>query len=251
MSQNDALHPVVNSIRPMLQNMPGYHFVKDLNFRYVEISHDVASLASMKREHVIDKLDCELPWRNHSDLYWKNDQDVIKNGLLDVFEPLPIDSKRVFVTRSLKFAMHDQERNIMGIIGQTYLFSQKETMGEALKAIMLFDQKSALNSNKKYNAYVTSEYHPDFNLTHRETECLFLLIRGKTAKEIGKFLTISPRTVEVYVENIKKKMCVNSRSDIIDKAEKLGMLKVIPKDTVGLSIKRNAHQWSDFFNQEI
>ncbi len=248
MSQNDTLHHVVNSIRPMLQNMPGYHFVKDLNSRYVEISHDVTTLVSMRRNHVVDKLDSELPWEEVADQLCHNDLAAIRYQHSDVFEPFPVEQDKVFVTRCVKFPMYDQASNVIGIIGQTYVFSQKETVGEALKAIMLFDQKSVLNSNKKYNAYVASEYPADFNLTHRETECLFLLIRGKTAKEIGNFLTISPRTVEVYVENIKKKMCANSRSDVIDKAEKLGMLKVIPKNTIGLSIGRNSNQWADFFN---
>lgn len=249
MSQSDALYNVVDSIRPMLQNMPGHHFVKDLNSRYVEISRDLSAFISMQRNHIIDKLDCELPWEEVADQLCHNDSTAIHQQHSDVFEPLPIDSKRVFVTRCVKFAMRDQSGDAIGVIGQTYIFSQKESIGEALKVIMLFDQKSEIDSNPKYGSYITHEYPADFKLTHRETECLFLLIRGKTAKEIGKFLTISPRTVEVYVENIKRKMCVNSRSDLIDKAEKLGMLKVIPKDTIGVSIKRNANQWVDLFSQ--
>ncbi len=49
-------------------------------------------------------------------------------------------------------------------------------------------------------------------LSGREMECVQHLMAGKSTKEIAKFLTLSPRTVEFYINNIKrkaqcKKMC--------------------------------------------
>ncbi len=43
------------------------------------------------------------------------------------------------------------------------------------------------------------------HLSKRELECLFLLAQGKTAKEIGRILKLSYRTVEFYIVNIKNK----------------------------------------------
>jgi DNA-binding CsgD family transcriptional regulator len=56
----------------------------------------------------------------------------------------------------------------------------------------------------------------DTGLTLQEFKCLAWLSRGKTVKEIGRILRLSPRTVESYIENIKYKIRVGSRSQLID-----------------------------------
>lgn len=52
-------------------------------------------------------------------------------------------------------------------------------------------------------------------LTSRESECLKYLSTGKTMKEIAKIMNLSPRTVESYITNLKIKMGVTSKSDLI------------------------------------
>ncbi len=47
-------------------------------------------------------------------------------------------------------------------------------------------------------------------LSKRQVQCLQLLIRGKTAKEIGRDLSISYRTVEYYFDILREKFeCQN------------------------------------------
>lgn len=57
-------------------------------------------------------------------------------------------------------------------------------------------------------------------LSSRELQVAFLICRGRTYKEIGKMLNLSPKTVENYVENIKNKLGCSFKSDIIDFFEK-------------------------------
>jgi DNA-binding CsgD family transcriptional regulator len=52
-------------------------------------------------------------------------------------------------------------------------------------------------------------------ITIRELECLILFARGFTAKEIGRQLSISNRTVERHFETVKAKFNCNTRSDAI------------------------------------
>lgn len=56
----------------------------------------------------------------------------------------------------------------------------------------------------------------NITLSFQEFRCLSLLSQGKTAKEIGKILKISNRTAESYLENVKEKAKVHSRSHLID-----------------------------------
>lgn len=51
-------------------------------------------------------------------------------------------------------------------------------------------------------------------LSHREMECLILKMNGDSAKEIGKFLGISNRTVEKTLLNIKEKTRLLSKYEL-------------------------------------
>jgi len=57
-------------------------------------------------------------------------------------------------------------------------------------------------------------------ITPREEEILRLVVEGKTAKEIGKLLYISPRTVENYKNTLLKKLGLHKISDLIKYAVK-------------------------------
>ncbi len=63
-------------------------------------------------------------------------------------------------------------------------------------------------------------------LTVREQECVYYLTRGLTFIEIAKKMHISPRTVESHVINIKAKLHVKTRSELIVKACELGYLEI-------------------------
>lgn len=52
-------------------------------------------------------------------------------------------------------------------------------------------------------------------LSPREKQCIKLLIEGKTAKETGATLGLSPRTIEFYFENIKNKLSCWSKQEIL------------------------------------
>lgn len=71
----------------------------------------------------------------------------------------------------------------------------------------------AQTSIKKYILKIGS--HSGY-LTQREFDCLNLLVKRKTAKEIAKALNLSSRTVEYYLERIKLKLNCDSRSQLID-----------------------------------
>lgn len=65
------------------------------------------------------------------------------------------------------------------------------------------------------------------SLSAREKQCVKLLADGKSAKETGDLLKLSPRTVEYYFENIKNKLSCSNKQEIFSLAktfEELGLL---------------------------
>lgn len=64
-------------------------------------------------------------------------------------------------------------------------------------------------------------------LSSRERECLNSLLQGKTAKETAAMLALSPRTVESYFENIKKKLKCSNKGQLFSTAEVLKKLELL------------------------
>ena len=58
-------------------------------------------------------------------------------------------------------------------------------------------------------------------LTQRQEECLKHLVQGMSLKQIAKHLSLSPRTVEHYLESVKMKLDCNSRVELFAKAKTL------------------------------
>lgn len=68
-----------------------------------------------------------------------------------------------------------------------------------------------------YDNYVATK-SKNFKFSQRETECLYFLVRGKTAKGIAQILNLSVRTIESYISNLKIKLGCYSKTELIEKA---------------------------------
>ena len=54
-------------------------------------------------------------------------------------------------------------------------------------------------------------------LSKREAQCIYYLLRGQSAKEIAKNLRLSPRTVESFIDTIKRKTGIHNKTKLIEK----------------------------------
>jgi DNA-binding NarL/FixJ family response regulator len=61
-------------------------------------------------------------------------------------------------------------------------------------------------------------------LTRRETEVVRLVAVGMTNREIARELFLSPRTVDMHVQNVLLKLDCRSRTDAARRATELGLL---------------------------
>ena len=101
---------------------------------------------------------------------------------------------------------------------------------------------SLIQSDKKYKndnpnrSYTVNTLFNKTELSQREKDCVFYLLRGFSMKEIGKKLEISWRTVESYVNNIKFKWGCQNRKAVIDCAVANGFLSYIPKDLLAVNL---------------
>lgn len=79
------------------------------------------------------------------------------------------------------------------------------------------------------NALGMQSYVKQFNLLSlREKECFTWLLRGKSAKETALQMSISPRTVESYFENVKVKLDCWGKNEVFEIARTLNYLGLLP-----------------------
>ncbi len=68
------------------------------------------------------------------------------------------------------------------------------------------------------------EHDPYENLTDREREVFQMASEGKTASDIARILSISPRTAEIHRSRMMDKLGLHSQTELVHYAEKRGIL---------------------------
>lgn len=76
--------------------------------------------------------------------------------------------------------------------------------------------------------YTIGGQYGDYHLSRRETDTLFYVIRGYTAKEIAQKLGLSPKTIEYHIEQLKNKLNCNKKSELVEKSIDLGFIYNLP-----------------------
>jgi DNA-binding CsgD family transcriptional regulator len=82
--------------------------------------------------------------------------------------------------------------------------------------IYLYKKSDYLDAKKIFNDKTPSQESSVMQqLSPRERACIELLIKGKTAKEIGLQLNLAYRTIEFYLNNIRKKTGCRNKFELI------------------------------------
>ena len=68
----------------------------------------------------------------------------------------------------------------------------------------------------KVKTYSLGSKFAGIHLSQREADCMLQMLRGKSIDGIAKHTKLSPRTVEYYVKNIKKKIGCRTKFELIE-----------------------------------
>lgn len=75
--------------------------------------------------------------------------------------------------------------------------------------------------------YYLGDKYPDVYLTLREAQCIYQLIQGATFAVTADRLNLSPRTVEYYVKNMRSKLHVANKIELVALVMRTDFLKII------------------------
>jgi DNA-binding CsgD family transcriptional regulator len=217
-----------SNIESALKLITVHLYSKDIEGKFLNCNEQQAWSMGLKNEKaVIGKTDFDIwdPRKPNSEgtcvarILRENDKQVITSKkTINFIESVSSDNSYF----SIKQPLYDQYENINGISGISIEITSSnfiETIINTAKAFGLSESDLKLSSS--YQEYLKIKSR-DFKLSIREIECLYHLVRGKTAKMIAQFLNLSPRTVESYIENIKAKFGCYTKSELLDKALQKG-----------------------------
>ncbi len=181
-------------------------YCKDKNGKYLEFNDAFLNISGAKKyDDVIGSNDFDF-WEKYAPFMQKNDSEVFSTHLSKtIIEPSILVNKneQVFYL-SHKVPLRARSGKIIGVFGQSVLYNQSVDLVNQLKQLPFSPQE-------------LSNAESATNLSKRQIQCLYYLIRGYTAKQIGKSLGLSNKTVEFYFSNLKKKLGCNSRMELIKK----------------------------------
>ena len=120
---------------------------------------------------------------------------------------------------------NSSQQEIIGVFW--YALIQSTNYLELITSLQHQASKVGLQK-KDYCVLANQPHHSEINLTNREAECLYFTLRGMSAKHIGIRLSISNRTVERYLEDLKHKFTAKCKSELITSAMVRGFFYCLP-----------------------
>lgn len=123
-----------------------------------------------------------------------------------------IDDDREVKDLSIKFPWYNADNKVIGNFGCAILYSA----GVLAQAISLLANTGLLAGTAAF-ANSVPQQPKGVHFTTRQIDIINELVKGKTAKAIGEGLSLSRRTVEEYILQLKEKVAVNSKSELVGK----------------------------------
>lgn len=215
-----VLFPSINS----LFAMPLMVYFVNFDASYIDANH-FTRLTNIPGDQGYYS-DNDLKGTLFSDIFQKETVQILtneNNNLLNtkkltIYES--IGTRRLddlsFSSLSFKFPVFDSKDKIVGVFGISALtdrsvFKEAESLASSMERII---QTGLISPAKN----ILPGFHiQDVYFSKQEIKCLRLLVTGKTIKLIGQQLGLSPRTVEYYLINIKRKLNVKTKSELIEK----------------------------------
>lgn len=208
------------NIQNFINQIDGCFIITDKNHKYKLINNtavDWLGFDSSERSVGLSYDDIQAPASESADFFRQMDNLVLEKN------------KRIFylgyygyhddyrVIQGHKWPFLDTTQEVMCVGTQFHDVTRFDLINKD-KLIFMPDFIGCKNNKTTQFCYLFTEADTDDILSERERECLFFSLRRKTAKEIALILSLSHRTIEDYMDNIRSKLNCQSRSELLEKA---------------------------------
>jgi DNA-binding CsgD family transcriptional regulator len=219
------------SLEAVINQMPGFFGIYDLNSKFLLVNKSGAKWTGYQSpEAMIGHTYVDLPCKAAEDhaLFLQQDKLALANGNIKFLGYYCYAGDDWKIVLGEKTWLKNSQNEVVGILCTFNDYTQSRLI-DLSRFLMGESLKSPMKIGKKQFCYTLEGHFKKNIFSQRELECLFFLLRGKTAKTIAKMLLISHRTVEDHCEQIKFKLECQTKSEVIEKAISLGFFNILPK----------------------
>ncbi len=228
----------------LLHQLPGLIVVVDKESRFIYSNKYTANLFGYHDEecmHGIDAHAMKCPAVECAQEFIAQDQLVMQTGeeitILDIHQ-YAYGKPKILLTKKTPFIENQQIRG--SICHCTEIHSI--TLSQVCSALIQADKKYYTKKSAGERSYTFGHNINNKQLSERELDCMFYLLRGHTIKQIGQLLGISPRIVETYMEKTRIKLNCSKKADIVEYCLSEGLLNYIPQNFLEINISNIIHQ---------
>jgi DNA-binding CsgD family transcriptional regulator len=230
-------------IQQWMDNMPFFIGVKDTNSRFLIgnnfLSKTIGLSNTQDLKGIYDKeLNCLA--KQMANLFVEEDAKVMNKNcsFTVIFYGLYAKNKPLLMYGK-KYPIINEKKVILGC----GFCAQDMTTSPLINLVPLLSLRQTMYGNRQLGnqfSYIIAECIPEYDLSRRQVECLFHLLRGQSANDIAMTLNISKRTVETHVDIIKFKLGCDTKSQLIDRAISTGLLNYIPSSLISTVLSHNS-----------
>jgi len=222
-NENELSPWLVRQLLGLIDNQYSFVFVKDQQHRYVACNSNYARFLGLESDKAIVGLMDTILNPLHADIYRTDDDKVLQGQVLDINNPGYFKDLGIVMVAGKIVPLKNEYNQNVGILGTTRLV-------HCLANKSFTHAIAMLNSNSiphivNRNFYIVNTRYGKIKLSRREVECILFLFRCLTATEIAQNLELSKRSVESYLVNIKNKLNVSHKSEIIETVVLGGLLE--------------------------
>jgi DNA-binding CsgD family transcriptional regulator len=171
-------------------------------------------------DQIIGKSDYDFPWCDYADIYRAHELDALAGNNYSTIIPLKNCSGDVLLFMHTKHQKLDDNGQVVGVSCRAIEIINPD-LSHLIKTL-------SRKEPEKKRVYSLGKDHSGFKLSKRQTEILFYLTRGKSAKVIANVTGLSNRTIEHYIENLRHKLGCRTRWELIEFATHHGLFDALP-----------------------
>ncbi|MBV8048591.1 MAG: helix-turn-helix transcriptional regulator [Paludibacterium sp.] len=223
-------------ISPQLQQLfdsqAGCWGCKDEQSNFIYANQTYTNLVGLcRKEDIAGMTDLDVPCgtAESAHLFRAQDREVIQRGerlrILDIHRFSDKQWRSFIFTKT---PLRDHAQRTIGTIFHGMELNSRELLelGALLSKITCSVGEHGLLAMP--TSYIIGQHPAGKKLSQRQEEVLFLLLRGRSARQIAQALGIATRTVEWHQETLKAKFSASNKSELIDNAIAQGYLNVLP-----------------------
>lgn len=212
--QNVLGYPTINTIQSLFNLDLSIYFLscesrlQNAN----QVNLEVCGLDSIKQGR--GKTAIDITRDKFSISLMENDKTVMRQNQMHFFDESMLNADGIpYNGLTIKIPWYDNQSQIIGVLGLS-IVSGTHSLATSLETIQ---DSGLLDKQKDTFDLLAGSRIDNTYFTKREISILRNIIRGNSAHVVGNILNISQRTVETHIQNIKIKLGVRSKAEIIQK----------------------------------